>query len=56
MATNSVRLNEKWGSKCLFLRNCLVTSMNTGSLSGRTGAIREIPKGKNKYTLAPIDH
>ena len=30
--------------------------MNAGSLSGRTGAIKELPKGKNKYTLAPIDH
>jgi hypothetical protein len=25
------------------------------SLTGRTGAIKEIPKGKSKYTLAPID-
>jgi len=33
-----------------------VPSGNSGGLSGRTGAIREIPKGKNKYTLAPIDH
>jgi hypothetical protein len=43
-------------SRDVGLNKWLVSSMNAGSLSGRTGAIKEVPKGKNKYTLAPIDH
>ena len=78
MATNTVKLNDKWSSKNL-IYGCKICLVNSGgglnnSFAGNGGAAYGAPsqyqnyqvgsrtgsraqsKGKNKYTLAPIDH